>query len=158
MPMLLTTLMLAQAAMPTDHAAHKMETPEPVCVRAGDLPRAFAGWNGAPGQALRVGVPVEVVAVPAPRVRWAVRPGKPGSGAVLSFTIARAGVYRVGLSNGAWIDMVRGGKALASVAHDHGPLCTGLRKIVDFRLASGTYRLQLTAMPGPTTRVMVVGK
>ena len=156
--MLLTALMLAQAGMPARHGAHKVETPEPACVRAGDLPPAFAKWNSAPAKVLRVGVPVEVAALPAARVKWAVRPGKPGPGAVLRFSIARAGVYQVGLSHGAWIDVVRGGKALASVAHGHGPLCTGLRKIVDFRLARGSYVLQLAAMPEATIKVMVVSR
>lgn len=156
--MLLTALILAQAAMPMGHAEHKEERPEPVCMRAGELPPAFAQWNAAPSKTLRVGVPVEVAALPETRVKWAMRPGRPGQCAVLRFSIARAGVYQVGLSNGAWIDVVRGGKALESVAHGHGPLCTGLRKIVDFRLARGNYTLQLAAMPEATIKVMVVGK
>ncbi|MEG3087090.1 hypothetical protein [Sphingomonas sp. PB4P5] len=156
MPMLLTALIMAQAAMPLGHAEHETATPEPVCVRAGDLPRNFAKWNSVPSSVLRVGVPVEVTALPESPVKWAAPPGKPGRGAVRGFSIARAGVYQLGLSNGAWIDVVRRGKALKSVAHGHGPLCTGLRKIVDFRLARGTYRLQLAAMPEATTKVMVV--
>ena len=143
--------------MPMEHAKAPT-TPEPVCVRAGDLPPAFARWNSVPGKALRVDVPVEVAALPSGRVRWAMPPAKPGSGAVLQFSIATAGVYQIGLGNGAWIDVVQRGKALTSIAHGHGPVCTGLRKVVDFRLARGAYSLQLTAMPQPTTRVMVVRK
>ncbi|MFC3581362.1 hypothetical protein [Sphingomonas hylomeconis] len=156
MPMLLTALILAQSAMPMAHGAHGIETPEPVCVRAGDLPPAFRGWNMMPGTVLQPTVPVIARARPAARTPWAVRPAKPGPGAVLRFSIARAGVYQIGLSNGAWVDVVRGRRALAPIAHGHGPLCTGLRKIVDYRLVRGSYALQLAAMPEPTTRVMLV--
>lgn len=158
MPILLTALILAQAAMPMAHAGAARDVPEPVCVRAGDLPPAFAQWNAAPSTMLRIGKPIELTAEPAGRVKWAVRPGKPGDGAVRRFDITHAGIYRLGLSNGAWVDIVSRGKALQSVAHDHGPLCTGLRKIVDFRLARGRYTLQLAAMPAPATRVMLVAK
>lgn len=148
--LLLTALILAQTAatMPMT------KTPEPVCVRAGDLPPAFAGWNGAPGKTLVVGTPVVLTA--ASDVAWAVPPKKPGKGAVASFTIREAGTYQIGLSNGAWIDVVRGGKALASSSHGHGPACTGLRKMVSFALTPGTYVLQLASMPAAETRVMVV--
>jgi hypothetical protein len=157
-PILLTAFLFAQSATPMQHAAHAAETPEPVCVRAGDLPANFARWHTAPAPVLRLGTPSDVVARPASRVKWAVPAGRPGPGAALRLSIARAGVYQVGLSNGAWIDLIARGKALASAAHGHGPLCTGLRKIVDFRLARGTYTLQLAAMPEATTRVMVVKK
>jgi hypothetical protein len=157
-PILLTALVLAKTAMPMANAGHAMDGPEPVCVQAGDLPATFAKWNAIPSPALRIGLPTEAVARPAPRVKWVMPPAKPGRGAVLRFSIGRAGVYQVGLSNAAWIDVVRRGKALKSLAHGHGPLCTGLRKIVDFRLARGTYTLQLAAMPEPTSRVMVVRK
>lgn len=148
--LLLTALILAQAAAPVP--TPKM--PEPVCVRAGDLPPAFAGWNGAPGKTLVVGTPVVLTA--SPNVAWAVTPKKPGKGAVASFSVAEAGTYQIGLSNGAWIDVVRGGKALTSSKHGHGPLCTGLRKMVSFALTPGTYVLQLASMPAAETQVMIV--
>lgn len=150
MPFLLTALILAQAAAPVPMA----KTPEPVCVRAGDLPPAFAGWNDAPSKTLVVGTPVVLTA--SPNVVWAVPPKKPGKGVVASFAIRKAGTYQVGLGNGAWIDVVRGGKALASSKHGHGPACTGLRKMVSFALTPGTYVLQLASMPAAETRVMIV--
>ena len=70
----------------------------------------------------------------------------------------KAGIYSIGLSTGAWIDLVAKGKALTSVAHGHGPICTGLRKMVDFRLAPGSYALQLAGMKADTTKVMIVRK
>ena len=150
MPLLMTALILAQAAAPMPMA----KTPEPVCVRAGDLPPAFAKWNAAPGKTLVVGTPVVLKA--SPTVAWAVPPKKPGAGAVATFSVATAGTYQIGLSNGTWIDVVRGGKSVASTAHGHGPLCTGLRKIVSFALTPCRYSLQLASMPAAETRVMVV--
>lgn len=156
MPMLLTAFLFVHAVQAAP--ARPSVAPEPVCVRAGDLPRAFAGWNTAASTTLSVGKPFVLRAMPPGKIRWGVPARKPGNGAVASFTIATAGAYRIGLSNGAWIDVVLGGKALRSTAHGHGPLCTGLRKVVDFTLTRGTYALQLSAMPEAETRVMVVAK
>ena len=150
MSVLMTAMILVQAAGP----APMTRTPEPVCVRAGDLPRAFAGWNATPGKTLVMGTPTVLAA--SSSVAWAVPPKKPGKGAVATFRVTRAGRYQIGLSDGAWIDVVRSGKALPSSKHGHGPLCTGLRKIVGFVLTSGTYTLQLAAMPAAETRVMIV--
>lgn len=71
------------------------------------------------------------------------------------FQITRAGTYRVALGGPAWIDVVRAGKALPSTAHAHGPMCTGIRKIVDFRLRPGRYVLQLTGTQAPTIPVLI---
>ena len=57
MPILLTAFLFAQSATPMQHAAHAAETPEPVCVRAGDLPANFARWHTAPAPVLRLGTP-----------------------------------------------------------------------------------------------------
>ncbi|WP_260599645.1 hypothetical protein [Sphingomonas endolithica] len=154
MPMLMTALILAQTAMGHPNTP---ETPEPVCVRAGDLPREFAAWDAPAAARLAVGRPSILRAQSPSAIRWAVR-GKAGNGALASFTVARAGPYRIGLSNAARVDVVRGGKALESIAHGHGPICTGLRKIVDFTLPRGTYVLQLSGMPADETKVMIAAK
>ena len=153
--LLLTALVLAQTAAPM---TMPMDKPEPVCVRAGDLPPAFANWNAAPRKPVILACPVVMTARPAPGVKWAAPAGKPGNGAVAWFRISTPGTYQIGLSNGAWIDLVAKGKTVTSLDHRHGPLCTGLRKIVDFRLARGMYALQLAGMPAAETKVMVVRK
>lgn len=80
-------------------------------------------------------------------VRYAVRPEKPGGsvsyGGVFSFTVVTPGRYRVALGSGAWIDVLAYGKPATSVAHGHGPACTGIRKMVDFDLTAGRYVLQV---------------
>ena len=153
--LLLTASILAQAAAPM---TMPMDQPEPVCVRAGDLPPAFANWNAAPRKTVMLAWPVVMTARPAAKVKWAAPAGKPGSGAVVRFTITAPGTYQVGLSNGAWIDLVSKGNVVISSGHGHGPLCTGLRKIVDFKLVRGRYALQLAGMPAAETTVMVVRK
>ena len=156
--MLLPLLLLAQAA--TTPMAPDMPMPEPVCVRAGDLPPAFAKWNAAPSPTLEVGTPY----IATGRDPLAIKPatgatsGHAGKAATATFLVVKAGIYSIGLSTGAWIDLVAKGKALTSVAHGHGPICTGLRKMVDFRLAPGSYTVQLAGMKADTTKVMIVRK
>lgn len=73
-----------------------------------------------------------------------------------AFTITQPGRYRVALDQPGWIDIVRDGKALTSVAHGHGPNCTTIRKIVDFDFVSGNYTLKLTKLTKPRAKVMLV--
>lgn len=159
---LFSALLLVQAATtpPPPAALLPRKESEPVCIRAGDPPPGFEAWSMPPTKLLRLGAPVIVDAQDPKTVKWAIPApaSKPGKGAVVAFTITKAGTYRIGLSNGAWIDVVAGGKALESVAHGHGPACTELRKIVDFQLKPGSYVLQLAGMPAPTTKVMIVAK
>ena len=49
------------------------------------------------------------------------------------------------LGSGAWVDIVKDGKAIESVAHGHGPDCSGIRKMVDFPLEPGNYVLEIAA-------------
>lgn len=117
---------------------------------AGDAARAPVV---APGQA------AEVTLLPTPQVRYPLRPEKPGGsvsyGGLIGVNIAEAGTYRVALGSGAWIDLVKDGVAAKSVAHGHGPDCTGVRKMVDFPLLPGRYTLQLGANGTASIRVLV---
>ena len=76
-------------------------------------------------------------------------------GGLVGFSVTEAGTYRVALGSGAWIDVVRGGKAAASTAHGHGPACSGVRKTVDFPLTPGRYILQIAGNGTPSIAVMV---
>lgn len=107
------------------------------------------------GQAadVRLGA-VDATTLPAAPGR-AVPDNAPYAGLAL-FQVARAGTYRVALGAPAWIDVVRAGRALASSAHGHGPMCTGIRKMVDFRLTPGRYVLQISGHDGANIPVMIV--
>lgn len=94
-----------------------------------------------------------------PMVKYPIRPEKPGGtvsfGGLAGFIVKEAGTWRVALGAGAWIDVVKNGKAAASIAHGHGPDCTGVRKMVDYQLTPGSYTLQLAANAEPTLTVLV---
>ena len=107
---------------------------------------------------LAIGQAFQLRLFPTP-VRYAVRPERPiapGSyGGIATFTVARPSIYRVTLGAGMWIDVVQGGKAIASATHRHGPPCSGIRKIVDFRLLPGRYLLQVSGGKEPDVTVMI---
>jgi hypothetical protein len=42
-----------------------------------------------------------------------------------------------------------------STAHGHGPNCTGIRKMVDYRLTPGPYILQISANGQPQMTVLL---
>ncbi|MBB4153652.1 hypothetical protein GGQ80_001558 [Sphingomonas jinjuensis] len=141
----------------------------PACATVAAPPPELAGWSaarplragtsgeGAP--AVTPGTAADIQLRPTAQLRYPVAPAKPGAaataGGVFSLTIDRAGRYRIALGAGAWVDVVRDGAALASVAHGHGPACSGVRKMVDYDLAPGRYLIQLAGSTTPTIRLMV---
>jgi len=137
----------------------------PVCTAPGALPPELAAW-AVPGTRvasgkLTLGVAAQVTLLPTPAVTFALPPQKPGTpdsfGATLPFDVAQRGIYRVVLGARAWIDLVGpDGTAVASVAHSMGPVCTGIRKMVDFALEPGRYRVQLSGNDRPEITVMVI--
>lgn len=135
------------------------------------LPPELAGWASprratAAGHAsdlrsatLVVGSAANAALKPTSEVRYLSRPEKPGGsvsyGGLFAFTVDRAGLYRVALGSGAWVDVLKGRAAVASSAHGHGPDCSGIRKMVDFPLTPGRYTLQIAANGEPELPLMV---
>ena len=129
-------------------------------VRAGDTARTAT--------ILPLGSGVTATLLPTPQVTYAVHAKKPGgpasSGGMFAFTVPARGRYRVVLSSAAWIDVLRdstlGTSGVAppipSVAHAHGPDCTGLRKMVDFDLMPGRHLLQVVGNSTAVLPMMVV--
>lgn len=140
---------------------------------ASALPAELAGWasrrpltaatqaSRLRGAGLVIGQGVDATLVSTPDVRYVVRPERPGGpasyGGLFAFTVRQAGTYRVALGAGAWIDILKDGKAVASIAHGHGPGCTGVRKMVDFPLTPGRYTLQI-AGSGETALSLLVAR
>lgn len=163
-------LVLALAAIGAPAFAQEM-APAPCPATPAPLPAELSGWARpvavtAAGQAsafatakLPIGARADVTLMPTPQVTYAVRPEHPGgtvsSGGMLSFTVAKAGTYRVALGSGAWIDVVSGDKAVMSTAHARGPACTGVRKMVDFQLAPGDYVLEVAGNGEAALSLMV---
>lgn len=108
---------------------------------------------------LTLGARVDAMLSATDTVHYILTPAKPASpgslGGMLSLPIKRAGTYRIAIGTGAWIDLVKGGTALTSVAHDHGAPCSGVRKLVDFTLKPGRYVLQIEGSKDANTLVLV---
>lgn len=137
----------------------------PVCTAAVAPPAGLEAWSAAPGMtadAIAVGKNIALALQPAGDVTFPVpleRKPAPGTfGGVYHVTVAAAGTYRVVLQNGAWIDLVRDGKALTSVGHMEGMPCSGIRKIVDFDLQPGTYTVQLSNAKTAQMRILIATK
>jgi hypothetical protein len=151
--------------------AAQMEHAAPACAAPSVLPAELASWRtpvmmaaardrqGASKVALVPGKAATLALAPTPSVEYPVRPEKPGGtvsfGGLAAFSVKQAGTWRVALGAGAWIDVVKGGKAATSIAHGHGPDCTGVRKMVDYQLSPGTYTLQLAANGEKSLTVLV---
>jgi hypothetical protein len=159
-------LLVAAPSMAQEHQ-HEASS----CDAPGELPASLENWRDVaplkaagdrkslraarltPGQAAKVSL------LQTPKVAYPVRPAKPGGtvsyGGMLSFSVGEEGVWRVALGAAPWVDVVKDGVALPSVAHGHGPECTGIRKMVDYHLSPGTYTLQVAANGTDTVAVMV---
>ncbi|NWK96350.1 hypothetical protein DM806_11890 [Sphingobium lactosutens] len=142
-------------------SAQMADVPAAICDAPAELPAALASWRQAtPLQAVGArkalasatvtpGQTVAMALLPTPKVAYPLRPEKPGGsvsfGGLARFTVDRAGTWRVALSTPAWVDVVKDGKASTSIAHGHGPDCSGIRKMVDYALEPGDYVLQVAA-------------
>jgi hypothetical protein len=137
----------------------------PVCTATVAPPAGLEAWSVAPGMTGDVIAPgknialtlepIDSVTFPLPLER---KPAAGTFGGVYHVTIATAGAYRVALQNGAWVDLVRDGKSLTSVAHMEGAPYSGIRKIVDFALQPGTYIVQLSGAKTAQTRILIATK
>jgi hypothetical protein len=140
----------AQAKLPPELASWT----KPAALTAATRPEELAQADVLLGQAVRAAL------APTPGITYALRPAKPGGsvskGGMLRLSVAKAGTYRIALSNPSWIDVVKGDAAVESIAHARGPDCSGLRKMVDFRLEPGSYVIQLSAGADPAMTVLVL--
>ncbi|MCW2395330.1 MULTISPECIES: homogentisate 1,2-dioxygenase [unclassified Sphingobium] len=159
---------LAMALAPVAVAAQMPAADAPACADDAALPPEFAAWRNAErvvsateaAVQLKPGQAVDLTLSPASSVAFAAAPeraAKPGTYAGrLAFDAPRDGVYRVALGAAAWVDMVTDGARVPSLTHGHGPACSGIRKIVDFRLKAGRHILQISGSEAPVIRAMIV--
>ncbi len=152
--------------------AHAQEEQRAACTGTAPLPAAYAPWASQadlvsaaavvdlPKAELTPGHAVKTLLHPTRQVAYVTQPEKPGGsvakGGMLALKIEQAGLYRVALSAGPWIDVLKDGKVLVSTAHSQGPACTGIRKMVDFALQPGGYVLQISANPDEQLTVMLL--
>ncbi|WP_454886112.1 hypothetical protein [Sphingomonas oryzagri] len=154
---------LAAMVMLAGAAPLRADPPEPKCLvpshvwdKAEPI-TAVRAVSGVP--VVRPGGPAMVKLIDAAKVRFAVPLARPvadgDKGGLVILKIREAGTYRIALQHKAWIDMMRGGRAIESSAHAHGAPCSGIAKMVDFRLPRGVYTLQLSAAADETTGLSV---
>ncbi|WP_428627240.1 hypothetical protein [Sphingopyxis sp.] len=93
-------------------------------------------------------------------LRYGVAPGRKPDvykfGGMVPIDVAKAGRLVVALDAGAWIDLVRDGRIVKSASHEHGPPCSGIRKLVEFDVTQGRYVLQIVNAPTASIRAMAV--
>lgn len=167
---ILCTGALAAAAAPAS-AQGQMADAAVACAAPADLPAPLASWRapvplraataarGLKAATLTPGQSVTLALARTPDVAYPLRPAKPGGsvsyGGLTRFTVDKPGTWRVALSTAAWVDLVRDGAALQSIAHGHGPDCTGVRKMVDFTLSPGEYTIQVAANGADSITLLV---
>jgi len=125
--MLLSVIALTMAAAP--------------CARA-ELPPPLAGWTKN-GRALDT--------------RNAVTLAPRGGRIETGVRIRSEGVFGIALDREGWIDVApAGGRKLRMVSESRGPRCSGIRKIVRYRLRPGSYRVTVARLQGARAKMMLV--
>lgn len=144
--LLMTDAALAQSACPAPGGA------------AAELKAATASPELEPARLVLDKV-TSVTLHPGNDVRFVIAPEKPGSagsyGGMLALDVREAGTYQVGLSAGAWLDMVQDGAPVAAIGHQHGGDCSAMRKMVSFPLKAGRHVIQLSGNKEDTIQVVV---
>ncbi|WP_260609902.1 homogentisate 1,2-dioxygenase [Sphingomonas sp. IC081] len=170
-PTIVPPTIVPTAAVPT------AIVPSPIACPAAPaaLPAELSGWNrrvplaagrdSAAAARVNPGAAVDAALSPAPDVRYALPPekagGSTGFGGLFAVTVTTPGHYRVALGAAAWIDVIAARpatgthRALTSIAHAHGPDCSGIRKMVDFALEPGDYLVQIAASPDAALPLLV---
>jgi hypothetical protein len=137
----------------------------PACTATVPPPAGLEAWSTISAITMgpiSIGQGTGLMLQPIDSIRLPIVPERkpaPGTfGGVYTFNVKTGGTYRVVLEAGAWIDLVRGSESLKSVAHTEGPACSTIRKIVDFDLAPGLYKLQLSGAKKAPMRILIAQK
>ncbi|TPG22312.1 hypothetical protein EAH87_00360 [Sphingomonas koreensis] len=120
------------------------------------IPASLVGWSET-ASAPTIGKAFVVAGADPTTVRG-LRVGevtKPGNAALVPFEVDDDATYRVALSEKAWADVVSGPRVIKSIAHTHGPACSGITKVVDFPLKRGRYTLHITGLSAASVRVLI---
>ena len=122
-------------------------------IAAGPTPVAASGEIAVGEKAYRVslaaGDAVKFAATPERAPKSGTRAG------VLTFAVAKPGVYDVGLSGEGWIDIVQNGVTVRSSDFSGQKNCPGIRKSVRFSFAAGAATLQLSNISDDTIDVAI---
>jgi hypothetical protein len=75
---------------------------------------------------------------------------------ILQAEVPAAGLYRISLSTGAWLDVIQNGGFIKPEAFSGATACEGLRKSVKFRLGAGAVSLQLSDVTAETIGISII--
>jgi hypothetical protein len=122
--------------------------------------RLSAGRDASSAPLVDVDRLYELLLRPDTEVHLPVTPGrKPGgettSAGILRVRVERAGLYRVSLSEGDWIEVVHDGTALPAGEHQGQHECSAPRKVVQFQLPAGDLFVQLSGSVSATVRLTI---
>lgn len=122
--------------------------------------RLSAGKDAASAPPVDVDRLYELSLSPSTEVDLPVTPGRKRDGeatsaGIVRVHVARAGLYRVSLSEGDWIELVHDGTALPSGDHEGQHECSAPRKVVQFQLPAGDLLVQLSAAMSATVRLTI---
>lgn len=170
----LSAALLAMAMMAVPTVGAKPAKPAPACPADPVLPPELADWARtvtgdtfyAYGEPREAGFPTlgpartELPLHKFESLRYWIAPErKPDPfkyGGLVPIEVKKAGRLVVALDAGAWIDLVRDAKFVASATHGHGPACSGIRKMVEFDVTPGRYVLQISSAPAASIRAMAL--
>jgi hypothetical protein len=71
-------------------------------------------------------------------------------------TVAKAGVYTISLSEGAWVDVVQDGHVLKPKAFSGATDCEGIRKTMKYELKANPFLLQISGARDSSVSVAIL--
>lgn len=129
---------------------------ERAALTAPDLTKLTSGSDQAalPASAITLALVVPSEAkLPSPPER------APKDGTFAGFTSvksAKAGLYTISLSIGAWVDVVQDGHVLKPVAFSGATDCSGIRKTVKYELSAQPFVLQISGARENTVAIAIL--
>lgn len=97
---------------------------------------------------------------PTKTVKFVVAPEERGGSVsfagMVQFDVPTPGTYRVTTDSRPWVEMVKDGKAIDSIKHQHEAQCLGMEKILDFPLSAGRHTMEFTANGKETIKFIIV--
>jgi hypothetical protein len=148
--LLLATPAFAQGSEPPGCDKFKWPIDKERALLASAMPVA----NGATAsqQAARIKLAADTAKLPQPPTR---QPKAGTYSGFLNVPAPKAGIYRVTLSAGGWIDVFQNGKEVKSSAFTGAPGCDGIRKSVKFDLAAAPYVIEITGVETDSVSVAI---
>ncbi|MDA9468100.1 hypothetical protein [Bradyrhizobium sp. CCBAU 53415] len=129
---------------------------ERAALTAPDLAKLASGSDQAalPASAITLGLVVPSEAkLPSPPER---APKDGTFAGFISIKSAKAGLYTISLSIGAWVDLVQDGHVLKPVAFSGATDCSGIRKTVKYELSAQPFVLQISGARENTVAIAIL--